>query len=153
REDCIVTEPFRSPARVSARRNNLQLQSWRDPSVQDGSLDPSSRTRFPGTGPTPRQSHWDWRWSNKPAEPKQKKKPIMKTLNSWLLSGTVALLVTTNSAFSQAPPTLTLRLFAGVNITGTGGSIYVVQSTSDPTQTNSWRSLAFVELLATNFLF
>ena len=77
----------------------------------------------------------------------------MKSLNSWLLCGTTALLVAANAAFSQTPPTLGLRLFAGVNISGTAGSIYVVQSTSDPTQTNSWRSLAFVELLATNHLF
>ena len=56
-------------------------------------------------------------------------------------------------ALSQPPPTLNLQLFAGVTITGITGSVYAVQSTSDLTQTNSWASLAFVQLPATNYLF
>jgi formylglycine-generating enzyme required for sulfatase activity len=56
-------------------------------------------------------------------------------------------------AFAQSPPTLDLHLFAGVNITGTTGSVYAVQSTTDLAQTNSWTSLAFVQLETTNYLF
>ena len=75
----------------------------------------------------------------------------MKTLKAWPLF-TVLLLIA-KSAPAQTPPTLGLRLFAGVNITGTVGSIYVVQSTSDLSQTNSWASLAFLQLPTTNYLF
>ena len=56
----------------------------------------------------------------------------------------------TVSAFGQTPPTLDLHLFAGVNITGTTGSVYAIQSTSDLAQSNSWTSLAFVQLPTTN---
>lgn len=57
------------------------------------------------------------------------------------------------SAFAQTPPTLDLHLFAGVNITGTTGSVYAVQSTTDLTQSNSWTTLAFIQLPTTNYLF
>ncbi len=77
----------------------------------------------------------------------------MTTPNSWLLCGTVALLTTASPLSAQSPPTLGLSLFAGVNITGIVGSIYVVQATSDLAQTNSWRGIAFVQLPATNYLF
>ena len=76
----------------------------------------------------------------------------MKALHSWLLFGTIALLTAT-SASAQTPPSLNLQLFAGVNVTGTVGSVYVVQSTSNLTQTDAWTSLAFVQLPATNYLF
>src|SRR6266404_4695536 len=76
----------------------------------------------------------------------------MKVLRSWLLFGTAAFL-TANLASAQTPPILGLRLFAGVSITGTVGSVYVVQSTPDLAQTNSWTSLAFLQLPATDFLF
>ncbi len=77
----------------------------------------------------------------------------MKALHSWLLFGTVAFLTATNPALAQTPPSLGLRLFAGVSITGTVGSDYVVQSSSDLTQSNAWTSLAFLQLPATNYLF
>src|ERR1700749_2828905 len=56
-------------------------------------------------------------------------------------------------AVSQTPPTLNLNLFGGVTITGTTGSVYAVQSTLNLAQTNSWTSLAFVQLPTTNYLF
>jgi len=56
-------------------------------------------------------------------------------------------------ALAQTPPSLNLRLFAGINVTGAVGSVYVVQSITDLSQTNSWTSLGFVQLPATNFLF
>lgn len=48
---------------------------------------------------------------------------------------------------------LDLQLFAGVNIAGTTGSVYVVQSTSDLSQSNSWTSVALVQFATTNHLF
>src|SRR6267154_80092 len=76
----------------------------------------------------------------------------MKTPHSWLLFGTVAFL-SASPALGQIPPSLGLRLFAGVNITGTIGSVYAVQSSSDLSQTDAWTSLAFVQLPSTNYLF
>lgn len=64
----------------------------------------------------------------------------------------VASAVATISAFGQTSPTLNLHLFAGVNITGTTGSVYAIQSTADLAQSNSWTSLAYVQLPTTNHL-
>lgn len=74
-------------------------------------------------------------------------------MNSWFLCGTTALLAAATVGSAETPPNLDLHLFAGVNITGTVGNVYAVQSTPDPAQSNSWRSVAFVQLPATNFLF
>ena len=76
----------------------------------------------------------------------------MKTIHSWLLIGTVAFL-SAKPVSAQTPPSLKLQFFAGVNVTGDTGSVYVVQSTSDLSQSNSWTSLAFVQLVSTNYLF
>ena len=74
---------------------------------------------------------------------------LKKTKLFWTV---IASVTATISAFGQTPPTLDLHLFAGVNITGTTGGVYAVQGTSDLTQSNSWMSLAFVQLPTTNFL-
>src|SRR5262249_30096443 len=71
----------------------------------------------------------------------------------WLWCGTAAWLIAAPAGPAQTPPSLSLRLLAGVNITGTVGSVYVVQSTSTPALTNSWTSPAFVQLPVTNYLF
>jgi formylglycine-generating enzyme required for sulfatase activity len=63
------------------------------------------------------------------------------------------IIVTTFPAFAQTPPTLDLHLFAGVNITGTTGTVYAVESTADLAQSNSWTSLAFIQLPTTNYLY
>jgi formylglycine-generating enzyme required for sulfatase activity len=81
------------------------------------------------------------------------KETIMKTLNSCLSCGALVLLHFATAASAQNPPSLELRLFAGVNITGTTGSVYVVQSTADVSQSNSWMSLTFLQLSTTNHLF
>ena len=78
---------------------------------------------------------------------------IMNTLKSWMLCGAAILLSAADHGIAQSPASLELQLFPGVNITGTVGSIYVVQSTSDLAQTNSWVSVAFIQLPATNYLF
>src|SRR5882724_6806508 len=75
----------------------------------------------------------------------------MKTVHSYLLLGTLTFLANVSQA--QTPASLSLRLFAGVNLTGTVSSVYVVQASSDLSQTNGWTSLAFVQLPSTNFLF
>src|SRR5439155_24297826 len=79
------------------------------------------------------------------------KREAMKAFQSGMWFGTLAWLAA-NSASAQTPPVLGLRLFAGVSITGTVGSVYVVQSTPALAQTNLWTSLAFLQLPATNFL-
>ena len=71
-------------------------------------------------------------------------------LCSW--AGIVGVILAT-PVFAQVSPTLDLRLYAGVNITGTTGSVYAIQSTSDLAQTNSWTSLAYLQLPTTNYLF
>ena len=80
-------------------------------------------------------------------------KTMSKRLKPGLFCGTAGLLVAFSSAFAQSPPSLDLRLFAGINITGSVGSIYVIQTTTDPAQTNSWTSLSFLRLPTTNYLF
>jgi len=76
----------------------------------------------------------------------------MKSLHSCLLLGTLAVLIA-DPASAQTPPSLGLQLFAGVNVTGAVGSVYVVQSTSNLSQSSTWTSLAFLQLTSTNFLF
>jgi formylglycine-generating enzyme required for sulfatase activity len=56
-------------------------------------------------------------------------------------------------AFAQTPASLDLHLFAGVNIVGATGTVYAIESTADLAQTNSWTSLAFIQLPTTNYLF
>jgi formylglycine-generating enzyme required for sulfatase activity len=77
----------------------------------------------------------------------------IKISNSIHLFGMVALLAFARPMSAQTPPHLDLHIFAGVNITGTVGSVYAIQSTSDTTQTNSWTSLTFLQLTSTNYLF
>jgi formylglycine-generating enzyme required for sulfatase activity len=82
-----------------------------------------------------------------------KDKTMFKPIKSYVLSGVVAGFTAANPGRAQTPPSLGLHLFAGININGATGSNYVIQSTMDLAQTNSWTSLAFVRLPATNFLF
>jgi formylglycine-generating enzyme required for sulfatase activity len=70
-----------------------------------------------------------------------------------LYFGILASLLGAEPGRAQSPPTLGLGLFAGVRITGTVGAVYIVQSNSDPSQSNSWTSLAFLQLPTTNYLF
>jgi formylglycine-generating enzyme required for sulfatase activity len=64
----------------------------------------------------------------------------------------IASVLAMTPAHAQTPPTLDLHLFAGVNIIGPTGSVYAIQCTSDLAQSNSWTSLAFVQLPSTNHL-
>lgn len=77
-------------------------------------------------------------------------------MNIWtsrLAFVTTVFLATAVALFAASSPGLELNLYAGVNVTGAPGSVYTVQSTSDPAQSNSWASLAFVQLPAASFLY
>lgn len=54
---------------------------------------------------------------------------------------------------AQTQPSLDLRLFAGVSVSGDVGSVYVIQSTTNVAESNSWKSVVFLQLPATNHLF
>jgi len=74
--------------------------------------------------------------------------------SKFCLSFAIAVLfAAANPVLAQAPPSLGARLFAGVNISGAVGGTYVIQYTTDLAQTNSWTSLTFLRLPATNHLF
>ena len=78
----------------------------------------------------------------------------MKKLNVCFLYGAITLLTGPAASIrAQSPPLLNLSLFAGVNITGSVGSVYVIQSATDPTQPDAWKSLTFIRMPATNYLF
>jgi formylglycine-generating enzyme required for sulfatase activity len=73
----------------------------------------------------------------------------VKKANSFVCT-TISLLL--HSASAQTEPSLDLRLYAGLNIAGSVGNVYVVQSTSALSQSNDWKSLVFVQLPTTNYL-
>ena len=77
---------------------------------------------------------------------------MMKALKSSIVCGAAIFLGTSTPGIAQSS-SLELHLYAGVTITGKVGDIHVVQSSSNPDQTNSWLSLAFVQMPATNYLF
>jgi formylglycine-generating enzyme required for sulfatase activity len=79
-------------------------------------------------------------------------KMMMNAMKYSMMCGAAILLGTSTPGIAQSS-SLELHLYAGVNITGTVGEIYVVQSSSNPDQTNSWESLAFVQMPASNHLF
>jgi formylglycine-generating enzyme required for sulfatase activity len=73
---------------------------------------------------------------------------LLKVLHSaGLLLGTAGLVS------AQTPATLGLQIFAGVKIMGAAGSVYSVQSTTNIALTNSWGTVAFVQLTAADTLF
>lgn len=78
---------------------------------------------------------------------------MLNRMKSCLLVGTAAFFTTAGSSPAQTPPALDLHLFAGVNVKGTVGSVYVIQYKTNLAQTDSWTSLAFLQLPVTNFLF
>src|SRR5204862_2000643 len=53
---------------------------------------------------------------------------------------------------AQTPPGLNLQLYAGLSITGAVGTVYSVEYLSDLAQTNSWRCLEYLQLLASPYL-
>jgi len=77
---------------------------------------------------------------------------MMKTFRLYLF-GSLLLFGSRPLSFAQMPPSLNLHLFAGVNITGEIGTVYIVQSSTNLADTTSWTSLAFLQLPQTNYLF
>ena len=55
-------------------------------------------------------------------------------------------------ASAQTPPGLDLQLYAGLSITGSVGTVYSVEYVTHVDPTNDWRSLTFLQLPATNYL-
>jgi len=53
---------------------------------------------------------------------------------------------------AQTPPALDLQLYAGLSITGAVGTVYSVEYVTDLAQSNSWRSLEFLQLPASPYL-
>jgi formylglycine-generating enzyme required for sulfatase activity len=79
----------------------------------------------------------------------------MKIFLSWWLVVGLTLLKGINPAAGQIPPTLSIGISGGVKITvtGTTGSVYVIQSTSDLAPSNSWASQAFLQISSSNRVF
>ena len=79
----------------------------------------------------------------------------MQTSLSWWLVGTLTLLIGINPAPAQTPPALGIDISNGVKITvtGTTGSVYVIQSTGNLASSNSWVSLAFLQISSSNHVF
>jgi formylglycine-generating enzyme required for sulfatase activity len=69
-----------------------------------------------------------------------------------LLSGTLGLFVTVMSASAQTAAGLGLQLYAGLSITGAVGTVYSIEYVTDLSQTNGWRSLEFLQLPASPYL-
>ncbi|MFO1513949.1 MAG: formylglycine-generating enzyme family protein [Verrucomicrobiota bacterium] len=57
-----------------------------------------------------------------------------------------------NRTAAQTPSTLGVQLYAGVTITGAVGTVYAIQSTANPVNTNSWTTVNFIRLPNTNYL-
>ncbi len=58
-------------------------------------------------------------------------------------------------ALAQTPPRLVLQLYAGLSITGAVGTVYLIEYVTDLAQTNrasAWRSLEFLQLPASPYL-
>lgn len=81
----------------------------------------------------------------------------MKTVWSHLLLGFATLFVVVNATMAQGPPGLTPSLLPGPSIgltmTGTVGRVYIIQTTTDLTQSNLWSTVSFVQLPSNNFMF
>jgi formylglycine-generating enzyme required for sulfatase activity len=75
----------------------------------------------------------------------------MKMLKLYLWLAIAAGLSAANPVLAQTPNP-GIQLYAGLNITGATGSVYVIQYVTDLAQTNAWTSLAFLQLPATNYL-
>jgi formylglycine-generating enzyme required for sulfatase activity len=68
-------------------------------------------------------------------------------------SGVGIAILLANPGYAGTAPQLDLQLFAGVTINGTVGTVYSIESTADLSQTDSWRSIALLQLPVTNYLF
>jgi formylglycine-generating enzyme required for sulfatase activity len=74
---------------------------------------------------------------------------ILRLVHGLAVAGVI---FTASSISTQAQTTLGFQLYAGISITGSTGSVYAVQATSDTTNPNSWQCLALVQLPTTNVI-
>lgn len=74
----------------------------------------------------------------------------MKTRLMQCVLGGASSFIAVFTAIAQPDPSLTVRLYAGVNITGTPGTVFAVQATTNVTESNSWMTADFVRVASTN---
>ena len=58
----------------------------------------------------------------------------------------------TPRVYPQSTPTLAVQLYAGLSITGSVGSVWAIQYTTNLAQSNAWSCLTFLQLPTTNYL-
>lgn len=81
----------------------------------------------------------------------------MKTFNLWVMAGVLPVLIAANRCSAEIPPSVGLEIgptgAVSIAVTGTTGSIYVIQSNGNVAQSNSWTSLAFLQISTSNHVF
>jgi formylglycine-generating enzyme required for sulfatase activity len=82
----------------------------------------------------------------------QSAKENMKTINLLVPLGTVAAFLAVHPVLAQVQPTLGLQLYAGVSITGTVGTVYAIQASTNVADTNSWTTVSFVQFSTGDYL-
>jgi formylglycine-generating enzyme required for sulfatase activity len=75
----------------------------------------------------------------------------MKKIKLLLPLGILIPFIAVNQVSAQ-PASLNGQLYMGLSITGTVGTVYAIQATTNLVQTNSWTCLTFVQLPTTNFI-
>jgi formylglycine-generating enzyme required for sulfatase activity len=79
----------------------------------------------------------------------------VKTSKFLTVISALTLFTSTDPAAAQTPPSLGIGLSGGVKITvaGTTGSVYVIESTGNPAQSNTWAGLSILQITTTNHVF
>src|ERR1041384_5585945 len=67
----------------------------------------------------------------------------------WLAISTA--LMGGHPAVGDTPATLDVQLYAGLNVTGAVGTVYAIQATTNAADTNSFMTVAFIQLPGTNY--
>ncbi len=75
----------------------------------------------------------------------------MKSIKPLFWSGVLISLLYGNPVLGQTPASIGVQLYPGLNVTGSTGTVYAIQATTDLSQTNSWTCLTFIQLPATNY--
>jgi hypothetical protein len=76
----------------------------------------------------------------------------MTTVKALLLLATLSLFVTVNPISAEVEPTLGVGLYPGVSITGTVGTVYAIQATTNLADTTGWITVDVIQLPAANCL-
>jgi formylglycine-generating enzyme required for sulfatase activity len=75
----------------------------------------------------------------------------MEKIKLLLCLGTLSSLIAVNPISAQAQTTLAIQLYAGLSITGAVGTVYAIQASTNLANTNSWITVNFIQLPATNY--